>query len=35
MAVPMHLHATSSLYGLGYLPDYVVYHEVSLSSKFG
>jgi hypothetical protein len=25
----MHLHATSSLYGLGYLPDYVVYHEVS------
>lgn len=30
--VPMHLHATSSLYGLGYLPDYVVYHEVSPSA---
>ncbi|GAA5885982.1 hypothetical protein JCM5296_007051 [Sporobolomyces johnsonii] len=32
-AVPMHLHATSSLYGLGYLPDYVVYHELVLTSK--
>ncbi|GAA5976865.1 hypothetical protein JCM10908_005655 [Rhodotorula pacifica] len=31
--VPMHLHATSSLYGLGYLPDYVVYHELVLTSK--
>jgi len=29
----MHLHATSSLYGLGYLPDYVVYHELVLTSK--
>jgi pre-mRNA-splicing factor ATP-dependent RNA helicase DHX38/PRP16 len=35
MAVPMHLHATSSLYGLGYLPDYVVYHEVSFSLRLG
>lgn len=33
MAVPMHLHATSSLYGLGYLPDYVVYHEVSFPPR--
>ncbi|BGP30842.1 Pre-mRNA-splicing factor ATP-dependent RNA helicase PRP16 [Rhodotorula toruloides] len=31
--VPMHLHATSSLYGLGFLPDYVVYHELVLTSK--
>ncbi|BGP46836.1 Pre-mRNA-splicing factor ATP-dependent RNA helicase PRP16 [Rhodotorula kratochvilovae] len=31
--VPMHLHATSSLYGLGHLPDYVVYHELVLTSK--
>lgn len=31
--VTMQLHPTSSLYGLGYLPDYVVYHELILTSK--
>ncbi|EEB06113.1 ATP-dependent RNA helicase Prp16 [Schizosaccharomyces japonicus yFS275] len=31
--MPCHLHATSSLYGLGYLPDYVIYHELVLTSK--
>ena len=29
----MQLHPTSALYGLGYLPDYVVYHELILTSK--
>eukprot|EP00929_Paragymnodinium_shiwhaense_P057689 TRINITY_DN28886_c0_g1_i1.p1 TRINITY_DN28886_c0_g1~~TRINITY_DN28886_c0_g1_i1.p1 ORF type:complete len:1278 (+),score=412.96 TRINITY_DN28886_c0_g1_i1:193-4026(+) len=28
-----HLHPTSALYGLGYTPDYVVYHEVTFTSK--
>ena len=27
------LHPTSALYGLGYLPEYVVYHELILTSK--
>lgn len=31
--VPMHMHPTSALYGLGYTPDYVVYHELTLTSK--
>lgn len=31
--VPMQLHPTSALYGLGFLPDYVVYHELVLTSK--
>ena len=31
--VPMNLHPTSALYGLGYTPDYVVYHELTLTSK--
>ncbi|WFD20294.1 RNA helicase [Malassezia caprae] len=31
--VPMHLHPTSALYGLGYTPDFVVYHELTLTSK--
>ncbi|POW09301.1 hypothetical protein PSHT_09202, partial [Puccinia striiformis] len=31
--VPMQLHPTSALYGLGFLPDYVVYHELILTSK--
>ncbi|CAO1616760.1 unnamed protein product [Parajaminaea phylloscopi] len=26
--VPMQLHPTSALYGLGHLPEYVVYHEL-------
>lgn len=31
--VPMHLHPTSALYGLGYTPDFVIYHELTLTSK--
>jgi pre-mRNA-splicing factor ATP-dependent RNA helicase DHX38/PRP16 len=32
-SVTVQLHPTSSLYGLGYLPDYVIYHELILTSK--
>ncbi|TKA72472.1 Pre-mRNA-splicing factor ATP-dependent RNA helicase PRP16 [Cryomyces minteri] len=32
-SVAVQLHPTSALYGLGYLPDYVVYHELILTSK--
>ncbi|EKD19166.1 pre-mRNA splicing factor ATP-dependent RNA helicase prp16 [Drepanopeziza brunnea f. sp. 'multigermtubi' MB_m1] len=32
-SVSVQLHPTSALYGLGYLPDYVVYHELILTSK--
>lgn len=32
-SVTMQLHPTSALYGLGYVPDYVVYHELILTSK--
>ena len=31
--MPCHLHPTSSLYGMGYTPDYVVYHELVMTSK--
>jgi len=31
--IPSHLHPTSALYGLGYTPDYVVYHEVMYTTK--
>nr|GMD95313.1 pre-mRNA-splicing factor ATP-dependent RNA helicase DEAH7-like [Ipomoea batatas]GMD98057.1 pre-mRNA-splicing factor ATP-dependent RNA helicase DEAH7-like [Ipomoea batatas]GMD98957.1 pre-mRNA-splicing factor ATP-dependent RNA helicase DEAH7-like [Ipomoea batatas] len=31
--MPCHLHPTSALYGLGYTPDYVVYHELILTTK--
>ncbi|KAG6373112.1 pre-mRNA splicing factor [Boletus reticuloceps] len=31
--LPTHLHPTSALYGLGYTPTYVVYHELILTSK--
>jgi pre-mRNA-splicing factor ATP-dependent RNA helicase DHX38/PRP16 len=31
--VTVQLHPTSALYGLGYLPDYVAYHELILTSK--
>lgn len=31
--VIMQLHPTSALYGQGYLPEYVVYHELVLTSK--
>jgi len=32
-AMKCHLHPTSSLYGIGFTPDYVVYHELVLTSK--
>ncbi|KAK1380551.1 hypothetical protein POM88_027295 [Heracleum sosnowskyi] len=28
-----HLHPSSALYGLGFMPDYVFYHELILTSK--
>lgn len=31
--MPCHLHPSSALYGLGYTPDYVVYHELVMTSK--
>lgn len=31
--VTVQLHPTSALYGLGFLPDYVIYHELILTSK--
>ncbi|PPQ73680.1 hypothetical protein CVT26_010766 [Gymnopilus dilepis] len=31
--LPTHLHPTSALYGLGYTPSYIVYHELILTSK--
>jgi pre-mRNA-splicing factor ATP-dependent RNA helicase DHX38/PRP16 len=31
--LPCHLHPTSSLYGAGFLPDYVVYNELIVTSK--
>jgi pre-mRNA-splicing factor ATP-dependent RNA helicase DHX38/PRP16 len=32
-SVTVQLHPTSALYGLGFLPDYVVYHELILTAK--
>jgi pre-mRNA-splicing factor ATP-dependent RNA helicase DHX38/PRP16 len=31
--VPAHLHPSSALFGLGYTPDYVVYHEMIMTTK--
>ncbi|CAG8494335.1 5517_t:CDS:2 [Cetraspora pellucida] len=31
--MPCHLHPTSALYGLGCTPDYIVYHELVMTSK--
>ncbi|CAL5338168.1 unnamed protein product [Camellia sinensis] len=31
--MPCHLHPSSALYGLGYTSDYVVYHELILTTK--
>lgn len=33
IGTPAVLHPSSSLYGLGYTPDYVVYHELVLTTK--
>lgn len=31
--MPCHLHPSSALYGLGFTPDYVVYHELVFTTK--
>jgi len=31
--IPCVLHPSSAIYGLGYTPDYVVYHELVMTSK--
>jgi pre-mRNA-splicing factor ATP-dependent RNA helicase DHX38/PRP16 len=31
--IPCILHPSSAIYGLGYSPDYVVYHELVLTTK--
>ena len=31
--MPCHLHPTSALYGMGYTPDYIVYHELIMTAK--
>ena len=31
--IPSNLHPSSALFGLGYTPDYVVYHELIMTSK--
>jgi pre-mRNA-splicing factor ATP-dependent RNA helicase DHX38/PRP16 len=31
--MPCHLHPSSALYGLGYTPEYIVYHELIMTSK--
>jgi len=31
--MPCHLHPTSALSGMGYTPDYIVYHELVMTAK--
>ncbi|EDV26084.1 uncharacterized protein TRIADDRAFT_50235 [Trichoplax adhaerens] len=31
--MPCNLHPTSSLYGMGFTPDYIVYHELVMTTK--
>ena len=31
--MPCHLHPTSALFGMGYTPDYLVYHELVMTTK--
>ena len=31
--IPSHLHPSSALFGLGYTPDYVCYHELIMTTK--
>ena len=31
--IPCFLHPSSALYGLGYTPDYIVYHELVYTTK--
>jgi pre-mRNA-splicing factor ATP-dependent RNA helicase DHX38/PRP16 len=32
-AIPCKLHPSSSLFSLGYAPDYLVYHELVMTTK--
>eukprot|EP00922_Rhytidocystis_sp_ex-Travisia-forbesii_P021200 GHVS01031088.1.p1 GENE.GHVS01031088.1~~GHVS01031088.1.p1 ORF type:complete len:188 (+),score=25.77 GHVS01031088.1:2-565(+) len=32
-SIPCHLHPTSALYSAGYTPEYIVYHEVVMTTK--
>ncbi len=32
-SMPCHLHPSSALYGMGYTPDYVVYNELTMTTK--
>ena len=31
--MPCHLHPSSALFGMGVQPDYIVYHELTMTSK--
>jgi hypothetical protein len=31
--MPCHLHPTSALFGMGFTPDFVVYHELVMTAK--
>jgi len=31
--MPCHLHPTSALFGMGFNPDYIVYHELIVTAK--
>ena len=31
--MPAHLHPTSALFGMGFTADYIVYHELVMTSK--
>lgn len=31
--MPCHLHPTSALFGMGYTPDYIIYHELVMTTK--
>ncbi len=31
--IPCFLHPTSALFGMGYTPDFVVYHELIMTAK--
>ncbi|XP_078739392.1 pre-mRNA-splicing factor ATP-dependent RNA helicase PRP16-like [Lampetra fluviatilis] len=31
--MPCHLHPTSALFGMGFTPDYIVYHELIMTTK--
>ncbi|VDI57230.1 Hypothetical predicted protein [Mytilus galloprovincialis] len=31
--MPCHLHPTSALFGMGFNPDYIVYHELVMTVK--